>query len=36
MEALLNEQIADQVKEAFAQLNNPVEVIFFGRQGDCE
>lgn len=36
MEALLNDEIADQVKEAFAQLNNPVEVLFFGRQEDCE
>ena len=36
MEALLNDEIANQVRQAFAQLNNPVEVIFFGRQEDCE
>ena len=36
MEALLNAEMRDQVKGAFAQLNNPVEVLFFGRQGDCE
>jgi len=36
MEALLNDEIRDQVKGAFAQLSNPVEVLFFGRQGDCE
>ena len=36
MEALLNDEIANQVKGAFVQLNNPVEVLFFGRQEDCE
>jgi len=36
VEALLNDEIGDQVKGAFAQLNNPVEVLFFGRQDDCE
>ena len=36
MEALLNDEIKDQVKEAFGQLNNPVEVLFFGSQDDCE
>ena len=36
MEVLLNEGIANQVKEAFAQLNDPVELLFFGRQEDCE
>lgn len=36
MEALLNTDIANQVKEAFAQLDQGVEVLFFGRQEDCE
>lgn len=36
MEALLNDEIGEQVKGAFAQINNPVEVLFFGRQVDCE
>lgn len=36
MEALLNDEITDQVKEAFVQLGNPVEVLFFGRQEGCE
>lgn len=36
MEPLLNDQIASQVKEAFTQLNQPVEVLFFGRKDDCE
>ncbi len=36
MEALLNTEIANQVKEAFTQLDKEVEVLFFGRQEDCE
>ena len=36
MEALLNDAIKSQVKDAFAQLDNPVEVLFFGQQDDCE
>jgi len=36
VEALLNEDLRNQVKEAFAQLEQPVEVIFFGRQDDCD
>jgi glutaredoxin-like protein len=36
VEALLNDEIKGQVKEAFGQLNNPVEVLFFGSQDGCE
>jgi len=38
MEKLLNEQITLQVKQIFeAQLNHPVEILFFGNEdGDCE
>ncbi|HUV28695.1 MAG TPA: thioredoxin family protein [Anaerolineales bacterium] len=36
MEALLNEEITSQVIEAFTKLDQPVEVLFFGRQEDCE
>lgn len=36
MEALLNEEIKNQVKEAFAHLEQPVEVLFFGEQEDCD
>ena len=36
MEALLNDDIRSQVKEAFTQLEQPVEVLFFGQQEDCE
>jgi len=35
-EKLLNEGIASQVKEVFAQLQEPVEVLFFGRKEDCD
>lgn len=35
-ERLLNEGIVQQVREAFAQLKHPVEVLFFGRKTDCE
>ena len=36
MEALLNTEITNQVKQAFTQLDKEVEVLFFGRQEDCE
>ena len=36
MEVLLNDEIANQVRQAFAQLDNPVEVLFFGRQEGCD
>jgi glutaredoxin-like protein len=36
VEALLNSEISNQVKEAFKQLNGEVKVLFFGRQVDCE
>ena len=36
MEALLNEEIKGQVREAFAQLEKPVGVLFFGQQDDCD
>jgi glutaredoxin-like protein len=33
---LLDEQITDQVKEVFAQLKQPVKVLFFEKKDDCE
>lgn len=36
MEALLNDEIKKQVKEAFSQLKDPVEVLYFGRQDNCD
>jgi glutaredoxin-like protein len=35
MTAFLNEELTRQVKEVFAGLINPVEVLFFGRKTDC-
>jgi glutaredoxin-like protein len=36
MEKLLNDQIVKQVREAFEEMQEPVQVLFFGKQGDCE
>jgi glutaredoxin-like protein len=36
MPELLNEDIRSQVGEVFAQLKDPVQVLFFGRETDCE
>jgi glutaredoxin-like protein len=36
MAAFLNDDLTRQVKEVFAELKNPVEVLFFGRQTDCD
>ena len=33
---LLNDDITAQVKQIFSQLEEPVEVLFFGANGDCE
>lgn len=35
-EKLLDENIVSQVREVFAQLDQPVEVLYFGRRTDCE
>jgi len=36
MEKLINESIAQQVLEVFANLQNPVEILFFGKKDSCE
>lgn len=36
MEKLLNDEIARQVRDLFAQLQGEVEVLFFGKKSDCE
>lgn len=36
MEKLLNEQIIDQVKQAFAQMKEPVQLLFFGSRENCD
>jgi glutaredoxin-like protein len=35
-EKLLNADIVQQLKDVFQQLQNPVEVLFFGSKQDCE
>lgn len=36
MEKLLNEQVIGQIREAFAELSNPVHILFFGSQANCD
>jgi alkyl hydroperoxide reductase subunit AhpF len=36
MEKLLNEQIIDQVKQVFAQMKEPVQLLFFGSRESCD
>jgi len=36
MEKLLNEQIIDQIKQTFAQMKEPVQLLFFGSRQDCD
>jgi glutaredoxin-like protein len=35
-DALLNEQIIDQIREAFSNLKEPVAIIFFGSRENCD
>lgn len=35
-EKLLNEQIVGQIQDVFANLKDPVQVLFFGNERDCE
>lgn len=36
MEKLLNEQVTGQIQQAFARLSNPVQILFFGTQENCD
>ena len=36
MEKVLNEQITKQITEAFAEVKEPVQVLFFGSKDNCE
>jgi alkyl hydroperoxide reductase subunit AhpF len=36
MEKLLNEQVISQVKQAFAQMKEPVQLLFFGSRENCD
>ncbi len=35
-EKLLNEQIVDQIRDIFTQLDKPVEILYFGSKTDCD
>ncbi len=34
-EKLLNENIVEQIKDVFNQLQQPVQILFFGKKSDC-
>ena len=36
MEKLLNEQVVGQIRQAFADLVHPVQMLFFGSKENCE
>ena len=36
MADLLNEEVKDQVRQVFEQLQEPIQVLFFGRKTECE
>lgn len=36
MEKVLNEQITKQIREVFAELTQPVQILFFGSDENCE
>lgn len=36
MEKLINKDVAAQVKQAFAGLSNPVQILYFGSEDNCE
>ncbi len=36
MEKILNEQIVGQIKQAFADLVHPVQILFFGSKENCD
>ncbi len=36
MEKLLNEQVTGQIQQAFAKLSNPVQILYFGAQENCD
>ncbi len=36
MEKLLNEQVVSQISQSFEQMKEPVQILFFGSQDNCE
>lgn len=36
MQKLLNEQVVGQIRQTFAELSNPVQILFFGSKVNCD
>jgi len=36
MDKLFNDEVIGQIKEAFAQIKEPVQILFFGSDSDCD
>jgi alkyl hydroperoxide reductase subunit AhpF len=36
VEKLLNDQVVEQIKQAFAQVKEPVQILFFGSKTNCD
>lgn len=36
MEKLLNDQVVEQIQQAFAQIKEPVQILFFGSKTNCD
>jgi glutaredoxin-like protein len=36
LEKLLNEQVVSQIRQSFEQMKEPVQILFFGSQDNCE
>jgi len=36
VEKLLNDQVVEQIKQAFAQIKEPVQILFFGSKTNCD
>lgn len=36
MEKLLNDQVVEQIRQAFAQFKEPVRILFFGSKQNCD
>ena len=36
MEKLLNDQVVEQIQKAFAQIKEPVQILFFGSKTNCD
>ena len=36
MKKLLNEQVVSQISQTFEQMKEPIQILFFGSQDNCE